>query len=85
MVGFFGFLKMVVQYLNNQKTKKDTPSVVIKEASPTTISSVNKTLTKRNLVGKKSAKKLQFPPEVEKVVRVPRTRVATKRIPVVPP
>lgn len=54
----------VAQYSNSQKTKKVTHSVVIKEASSTVATSVNKNLTKIKLVGKKSSKKLQFSPEV---------------------
>jgi len=72
-------LGWATQYSNYQKTKKDTPPILIKEGSPVETNSVKKPLTKRKLVDNKIAKKLHFSLEVKKVVRVQRTRVATKR------
>lgn len=66
------------------RTKKDTPSVVIKEASPVAASSVKNPLTKNKSVVKKGAKKLHFSPEVETMVRVLRTRASAKRFPLDP-
>lgn len=74
----------IAQSSNSQRTKKDTPSVVIKEASPIAASLVKNPLTKNKSVVKRSAKKLHFSLEVETMVRVSRTRASAKRLPLDP-
>lgn len=67
-----------MQYSGNQRNKIDTPSVAIKETSPKAVGSIKNPLIKKKLVGKRSAKKLHFPPEVEKMARGLRTRASAK-------
>lgn len=72
MARFLGFFRM-------------GSTIFKQEDSPTTESSAKKPLNKRIFFCKRSAKKLQLFLEVEKVVRVPRKRVATKRLRMSPP
>lgn len=67
---------------DNQWTKKNTPLVTFKEASPATANLVKNPLTKRKLVHKTSAKRMHLSPKVEKVARGPRIRVLAKIFPI---
>lgn len=70
----------MAQSFDNQKSKRDTPSIAIKEASSAAVGSVKKPLIKDKSVDKRSAKKLHFSLVVEQVARRPRTRASAKRL-----